>query len=537
MKHITYLLLITLLLVGLFISCQTEEVSPPPVVSELKAYPGKYRVKVEFQAPKESKSGKVFYGNGKFNEFTIDHTETTQTLIVEELTEGEQIIRVVTFNDEGISSDPKGTKVTIYGNSFQSDLTNRMLVTQRTISPTSIEMIFGDKIRDEEVGVRIRFKNSSGEQDSVMMNSANNSIIIDNIDLSEIYYFCSVYKPSTDFIDEYVTSPINAKEAAMKKFEKEIWKITGSSDEGSGSNSGYIIDNDASTVWYSQNNSSPHWIKVDMQSEKIFEGFLFLQTEELTNTSFTKGFRLETSSDDENWEVAWEGNLKANSYRQKITFQERAVARYFKITVLNGYNSTTPSPIAEIDLFNELETSGTNGQALPALENAKFPFEGDGSDLFPAVGANRMQKVTKWIHNSNTYISFDSGNFCVWSAAVWGVSLVSNGKIYQTLYFLPGSYVLNIDAGHTTNPACVDMYGIVAKGTTLPDYNTVTSATEVLGYSDLVAKQLSINSIPFTIEKASDITIGVVYNTHSIYEATGIPWSDMFIKGFELSTK
>lgn len=537
MKHITYLLLITLLLAGLLISCQSEEMSPPPVVSELKAYPGKYRAKVEFQAPKESKSGKVFYGNGKFDEFTIDHAEATQTLVVEELAEGEQTIRVVTFNDEGISSDPKGTRVTIYGNSYQSNLANRMLVTQRTISPTSIEMIFGDKIRDEEVGVRIRFKNSSGRQDSVMMNSANNSIIINNIDLSEIYYFCSVYKPSTDFIDEYVTSPINAKEAAMKKFEKDIWKIVGSSDEGAEGNPGYIIDNDLNSVWYSQNSSSPHWITVDMQSEKIFEGFIFVQTEKSTNTSFTKGFRLETSSDDENWAVAWEGNLKANSYRQRITFQERAVARYFKITVLSGHDGTTSSPMAEIDLFNELETSGTNGQNLPALENAKYPFEGDGSDLFPAVGANRFQKVTKWIHNENTYISFDSGSFCVWSAAVWGVSLISNGKIYQTLYLLPGSYAFNIDAGHTTNTFCVDMFGIVAKGATLPDYNNVTSATEALGYSDLVAKQLSMNSIPFTIEHATNITFGVVYNTHNIYDATGIPWSDMYIKGFELSTK
>ncbi len=537
MKHITYLLLITLLLAGLLISCQSEEMSPPPVVSELKAYPGKYRAKVEFQAPKEAKSGKVFYGNGKFDEFTIDHAEATQTLIVEELAEGEQVLRVVTFNDEGISSDPKGTKVTIYGNSFQSNLANRMLVTQRTISPTSIEMIFGDKIRNEEVGVRIRFINSAGRQDSVMMNSANNSIIINNIDLSEIYYFCSVYKPSTDFIDEYVTSPINAKEAAMKKFEKDIWIIAGSSDESAGSNSRYIIDNDVNSVWYAQNSSSPHWITVDMQSEKIFDGFLFLQTEKSPNTNFTKGFRLETSSDDENWAVAWEGNLKANSYRQRITFQERAVARYFKITVLSGHDGTTSSPMAEIDLFNELETSGTNGQNLPALENAKYPFEGDGSDLFPAVGANRFQKVTKWIHNENTYISFDSGSFCVWSAAVWGVSLISNGKIYQTLYLLPGSYAFNIDAGHTTNTFCVDMFGIVAKGTALPDYNNVTGATEVLGYSDLVAKQLSMNSIPFTIEHATNITFGVVYNTHNIYDATGIPWSDMYIKGFELSTK
>lgn len=102
---------------------------------------------------------------------------------------------------------------------------------------------------------------------------------------------------------------------------------------------------------------------------------------------------------------------------------------------------------------------------------------------------------------------------------------------------LPGSFVLDIDAAHTTSPDCVDMYGVIAHGTVMPDYNRVISTPEVLGFSDLVANQKSVNSIPFSIEKATRITIGVVYNTHDIFGATGIPWSDMNINGFELRMK
>ncbi len=535
MKNITYLFSVLFTSVMLCVGCAEEGVYAPPVVGELIAHPGKYRAKVEFQAPTESMSGKIFYGNGNFKEFTIDKTKDTQTIIVEKLPEGEVTLRVVTLNNKGETSDPKGVKVSIYGDNYQKKLINRKLLNQRTISPTSIEMFF-DNGNPDETGVRVLFTNLSGVKDSVMMSGDNKSIVIENINLSETYYFYTVYKPTTNFIDEFAASKIDAKEAAMKNFEKEIWTIAAVSDEEPARVASNIIDNKAGTVWHSQNESMPHWVIVDMQSEKKFDGFYFVQAQEPGDTGYAGRFKFEVSSDNENWTVISEGRLKANSHKQTFKFQESVVSRYFKISILDNYNGITSAQIAEVDLFNDSNVSGTNGVNLPVLENAKQPFQGDGSDLFPPVGAGRFQRLTKWTHSSNAYISFDSnmGTFSVWSAAVWGISLVTNGKIYQTLDILPGRYVLNIDAAHTTSPYCVDMYGVIANGTAMPDYNRVTSASEVLGFSDLVANQKSINTIPFTIEKATSITIGVVYNTHDIFGATGIPWSDMNINGFEL---
>ena len=104
MKRIISVIFTVTLFAGSFSSCQKDEITAPPVVSELKAYPGKYRAKVEFMAPKESKTGKVFYGNGKCKEFTVDDPGTIQSMVVEDLSEGEQILRVVTFNVDGVSS-------------------------------------------------------------------------------------------------------------------------------------------------------------------------------------------------------------------------------------------------------------------------------------------------------------------------------------------------------------------------------------------------------------------------------------------------
>lgn len=538
MKNIIYLFTILLISVIVGVGCTEEGVTPPSVVGELIAHPGKNRAKVEFQAPAESVSGKVFYGSGKFQEFIVDKAESTQSVIVEELPEGEVTLRVVTLNDQGETSDPKGVKVTVYGENYQKDLINRRLLSQRTISPTSIEMFF-DNANPEEVGVRVLFTNLSGTSDSVMMAVENKSIVIDNINLSETYYFYTVYKPTVNFIDEFTASRVDAKEAAMKNFEKEVWTIAAVSGEDPARTGGNVIDNAAGTAWHSADGSMPHWVVVDMQSEKKFDGFHFVQAQEPGEIGFARSFTFEVSADNENWSVVTEGRFRANSHKQTFKFTESVVSRYFKITILDNHGQASRAQIAEIDLFNDLNVSGTNGVNLPVLVNAKQPLQGDGSDLFPLVGAGRFQKLVGWTHSDNAYISYDSsgGTFSVWSAPVWGLALVANGKIYQTLDILPGSYVLNIDAAHTTSPDCVDMYGLIANGTTLPDYNVVTSSSEVLGFSDLVANQRTVNAIPFTVETATKITIGVVYNTHDIFEATGTPWSDMNINSFELLTK
>lgn len=527
-----------LLLISSFIGCKDDNGLAPVVVSDLIAFPGKNRVKLEFNAPKEAIYGKVFYGKGNFYEFSIDKTEAKQILFVDGLSEGEQIIRVVTFNADSVTSFPKGVKVNVYGETYQNSLSNRKLLSQSTLSPTSIKMIF-DNAHEDEVEVRVLFRNTTGQNDSIIMNSDQNIITIDNIDLSETYYYYTVYLPEPGCIDEFFTPLQDAKTAAMLNFEKDKWVIADFSDENPGTDGKWglasnIIDDNANTSWRSMTETMPHWIIVDMQSEKLLNGFYFVQSQDVSS-GLAKKFKFETSNDNQNWTVVMEGEFANNRFRQSFTFPEQVKARFFKIMILDGYDGAGSSQIAEIDLFNEINVSGENGPREIPLINAKKPFKGDGSDLFPAVGAGRMQKVAGWVHSKNAYISYDNGSFAVWSAAVWGIPDVTNGKIYQTIDLQAGNYTLYIDAGHTTNNLCADVYGVVAVGDGLPDFSKVTTDPKVLGYSDLILHKESISSISFTLTSNSTISIGIVYNTHSIFETLGIPWSDFYINGFSLS--
>lgn len=528
-----------LLMISFLVSCEDNNLTGPATVSELKAYPGINRVKLEFDVPSDATHGKVFHGKGDFHEFLIDGDESKQTVIVEGLTEAEQVIRVVTFNADSITSEPKGVKVMIYGEKYQNGLTNRTLISQNTLSPTSIDMIFGDAKQDE-VEVRILFKNTTGQNDSIVIPNNQKVITVNEIDLTEPYYYYTVYSPVAEPLDYFVTARLDAQVAAMMNFEKENWTIAGFSDETPGSDGKWgvaanIIDDNANSDWHSTITEMPHWITVDMQTEKLIDGFYFVQTQDFNITGLAKKFTFETSVDNENWTLAREGEFADNRFRQSYTLKGRVQARYFRITIFDGHGGAGTSQIAEIDLFNEGNSSGENGPREIPLINATKPFQGDGSDLFPAVGAGRMQRVEGWTHNENAYISRDNESFAIWSSAVWGIADVNNGKIYQTLELQPGNYTFNIDAGHTSNDDCTDVFGLIVAGDNLPDFSDVTTHTSVLGYSDLVANKESMNSISFTLDASTVVSLGIVYNTYNVFDTTGVPWSDFYINGFYLA--
>ena len=539
MKRIIYFVLSAVLVV-INVGCRDAKNDTPAMVSSLNAFPGHNRTLIEFATPEGAVSGRAFYGAGKFKDFTIDKSAERQKVLLEQISEGEQIIRVVTYNSSGNNSDPKGVKVTVYGSTYSSNLANRTLLTLKRVSASSIRIDFDENKREDEQGVRVYFVNKSGSNDSVFIERSLNSVTVNDIDLAKPYYFCTIYKPTPTCIDEFTTTKIDAKEASMKIFAKDDWGIAGISDEMTGKEGARLFDNDVLTDWQSKPAGMPHWIAVDMQLEKIFSGFTIVQSQEPKDMNFCKDFRFEGSNDNTNWETVKEGRLKAYSYKQTFSLDKPVTARYYKITILNAYETNTASvQIAEIDLFNDLKTSGTNGADMPALKNARAPFKGDGSDLFPSVGAGRMQKVANWTHSSNVRISLDNTEnmFSPWCAPVWGSAAVNNGKMYQTLDLLPGRYVLKVDVGRVSSDNCAEMYGVIATGTTLPDYNVVTTAPQTLG-QEKISDHLGVTrTIPFTVKTASKVTVGTVFNLRDMYAVNGTPWTFMTIRGFTIAAQ
>ncbi|MDR2806139.1 MAG: discoidin domain-containing protein, partial [Dysgonamonadaceae bacterium] len=408
MKNIICLL--SILFVAGWTGCGEEDGNTPSVAKDLKVFPGKYRAMLEFAAPADAKSYKLFYNNGEYLENPVSGTGGTQSIIVDGLSESEQVLRVVMLGENGIISDPKGIKVNIYGDNYQSKLKPRQLIDQSTPSSTSVELIFAAAEKDE-TGVYLVFTNTSGVLDSVHIGATQTVLNANNINLDEPYYFYSVYKPEADAIDDFPSATVDAQNAAMFNFEKEKWTIAGFSDQEPGGDGHWglassIIDDDVTTFWHSQvvgaQPPMPHWITVDMQSEKKFSGFYFVQTQDMSESGLAKGFRFEISSDNNTWTNVLEGEFTTTRARQEFAFAQQVTARYFKITILSGYLDAFWSQFAEIDLYNELNVSGMNGSiALDVLVNAKRPFQGEN----PLWG-DRMQQLVGWTHNPVDIVSF-----------------------------------------------------------------------------------------------------------------------------------
>ena len=532
MKHLSsYIQPFLALLALLAAACQKTGITVPEPVTDLKAYPGLNRAKVEFAVPADAVSAKVFHSSGKYVLAEIEDPSAIQSVMAEGLSAGENILRVVTLNSEGLNSDPRGVRVQVYDESYGNGLENRDLIEQIPVSSTSVEMYFSDA-PEGEVELRIEYTGTGGGSRTVSLTPEQTFVTIEDIDMSEDYVYYSVYKPSADFIDEYHTEPVNARTAAMKNFDKALWQTA----DGVGNEA---IDDDAATAWTAAEGVGS-CITVDMQTEKTYNGFSIVQKGDMSSTTFASRMIFEASGDNVEWRQISNPRLRLNGYRQTYGFDEPVTSRYFRIRFTETHQPDLPISVAEIDLYNELRTSGENGETMPQLVNGKVPFETDGSDLCPAAGAGRFQRISGWNHENGAYITADLGSgsaqFCTWCAPAWGCSAIDNGKVFQVLDLLPGVYGFKLDVGHTTDPDGVDMYAVVAQGVTLPVMDDLTSA-EVLAYGDVVEHCSSVYTIPFTVTESCNVAIGLVYSLYDMYGITGFVWSDMYMNSFEIEAQ
>ena len=535
MRNKIYSIMVITIIMATLAGCKKENASAPMAVESLTAIPGRYRAQVEFDAPADAKTGKVFYGGGNFTEFTVTDPGSLQKVIVEDLTEQEQTLRVVTINSDGLVSDPRAVKVKVYGSKYESGLKPRKWLDQVTNSASSLEFKFNNTIQGE-TGVRVMYTNTGGNPDSVTMNSNENSIAIDNIDTTKPYYYYSVYKPEAASIDEFFSSPVDLKTALMLDFKKDNWTIAGASGEDAEHAASMIIDNDANTSWNSGTAAVTPWLTIDMESPKYIDGFYYLNHP--GDGSGAKQLKFEISTDNTSWTTALQADVSESYFRQQLALPQTVIARYIRISVLETRSAkATQAAIGEIDAYNIQNISSDNGYTTSspvALVNAKFPFTGDGSNPFPALGEYRMQKLAGWTHSANAIVSYDnlSTSMSLFIAPVWGLPAVTNGKIYQAVDIQPGNYILKIMPGSSDGPT--DVLALVSTDAALPDYANVPGAASTIGYADLMEYQEKSVELRIVATQAMKVYIGLVYNLRSQYNETGLPWTSLKIKEFNL---
>lgn len=520
--------------------CRKDTAAAPSMVEGLTAHPGKYRAAVQFNAPVGAVSGKVFFNSGDYKEFTV--TTTEQQIIVEGLSEGEQILRVVTKNAAGDVSDPKAVKVQAYGDKYQNQLKSRRWRDETFSSPTEVTFLF-EAAAAGETGVQVVYMHTSGKKDSTLIDSKLTSVTLKDIDTSKPHYYYSLYKPSPDAIDTFRSGAADVSSMTKLVFNKEKWTIAGFSDEAAAGDAALLIDNDINTFWQSKpaaQSAATHSVTVDMGVGKLVDGFYFVNAQNNMKTAQT--VRIDMSDDNQHWTKILEAPVSETYLRQQLPLEATVLARYFKITAAGAADPDAPGiQFAEIDAYNSQGNSGDNGKeawatsATVPLVNATQPFVGDGSNPFPTLGDKRLQRLKDWKHSTSAIVSFDSnGNtFSVFSAAVWGLPNVVNGKVWQTVNLQPGIYQLIIDVAGKSGS--VDIYGVVADNALLPDYTAVAKAPAIIRYASLADNLNKKVNLQFVVPAAMPVTLGIVYNTYDQYSINGTPWTTFQINGFSLA--
>ena len=151
-----------------------------------------------------------------------------------------------------------------------------------------------------------------------------------------------------------------------------------------------------------------------------------------------------------------------------------------------------------------------------------------------------MQRAVGWNTSDNTIITTDTavGGLCIFSANAWGIPNVVNGKVWQTVELMPGYYSVEWTIGSVTDTRGLDAFGVVAKGSALPDIDAATSDSSVISVFFMNSYKSSVYNQDFELREPTTVTIGWVFSTYDLYVITGsIPWSDLYMTSIVLKTR
>lgn len=128
-----------------------------------------------------------------------------------------------------------------------------------------------------------------------------------------------------------------------------------SSQMGSDGAATNLIDGDTSTIWHSMYGvtlaSYPHWIIFDCLADKNIKGFTYLPRQ-LGNNGDIKDWKLEISSDKENWTEVAKGTFENDKELKRVNFTPLK-GRYVRFTGLSSQNGADYGAGAEFTIIAE----------------------------------------------------------------------------------------------------------------------------------------------------------------------------------------
>lgn len=370
MKTIYYILagVIALFLCA---SCESmDEIYKEHVVPNGIIYPGKAtspyisagknRVRVSWLKGSDPKVAQArIYWNNFTDSVEIGVPQGSDTIhcLIDGLEENTYTFVIKTFDAAGNVSVPVEVSGRSYGTIYQAGIVNRE-VSDEVVSEDEGWIVTWEKADTTKGAIfsEIVYKNSQGEDRSVLALARDISTTITNFKGGTQYKYRTGYIPEVGAVDTFYTDYLE-RTIPPQKMKKDAWTITASSHaaDTQAPNGGpeKVIDDDINTYWHSKHKPSspgyPHWLAVDMQRKVAIKYIELTPRSSYASQSFTK-FRVEGSEDGITWNDYGGFDFEpVNGKVQQFFLEGKPATQYIKIVLTAG--KTVHAHLAEFSVY------------------------------------------------------------------------------------------------------------------------------------------------------------------------------------------
>lgn len=187
-----------------------------------------------------------------------------------------------------------------------------------------------------------------------------------------IYYTTDGSEPdetSAEYVSPVKSGPCEIKAVAVLHGEKGAvaserlgyaksdWKTAGCSSASMDHPAAAAFDADPSTFWSTEGRQQPHYIAIDLGSERLVGGFAYTP-QTVSSEGMMSAGTVKVSRDGKNWQKAASfefGNLVNDPTKRYCLFDESVSARYFRIEVTATEGCSKTVSIAEIDILDQVK--------------------------------------------------------------------------------------------------------------------------------------------------------------------------------------
>lgn len=311
-----------------------------------KALPGYKKIEIVWPRaadPNVTRARIYWNNNADSLDVTINPQADTVRQTISNLNEQIYTFLIKTFDKDGNSSVPVEIVGRSYGDTYLGSLANRSLVAAE-IRSGIMNLDFGAPTTfNGEVALEVLYNDVNNQPKIRMLNNEQTELSIIDYHPSTKFSYRTAFLPDSNAVDTIFTdySIVN-----KIKLDKSLWRVVSFSDQHDepGGGAAGVIDGTAGTRWHTRVIGGvapyPHWLIVDMGSERTFTEFSVERTTKDAPTGDLRGpdtFEVLISKDNTTWTSL--GIFNFNRFlggEQKYPIASTASGRYFKFVALTG---------------------------------------------------------------------------------------------------------------------------------------------------------------------------------------------------------